>query len=157
MSLKGTKELEEAKAEIERISALNSDQQDMITSMRAEIERLNSENENLNSENEKLDAENATLVKSLETKCLELLKAKSAQKVVVSAQSMTRPVMPVASSVSAIVSAPVKRASKMSFVEANPDLKKEFRWESFWRFIDRWLIPISAVSIILYVVLRFFV
>ena len=155
MSLKDTKELEEARAEIERISALNADQQDVITSMRAEIERLNSENENLNSENEKLDAENATLVKSLETKCLELLKAKSAQKVVVSAPLTTSPVISSSSGTTATASAPVHRPVKMSYLDANPDIRRQIFWDSFFHTIDRWFLPVSVVALVIIAIRRF--
>lgn len=163
MSLKDTKELEEtkakleeARAELERMSALNVDQQLMITSMRAEIEKLCKENERLNSENAMLDAENGSLVKSLELICLENLKLKRTPKVVV-AQSTTRPVGTCAPSTVSTVSIPVKRASKVSFVDANPDLKKQLRWDCFWNFIDKWLLPISVGVVILYAIWRFFV
>ena len=157
MSLKDTKELEEARAELERMSALNVDQQLMITSMRAEIEKLCKENARLNEENAMLDAENGSLVKSLELMCLDLLKSKRTPKVV-TAQSTTRPVVYCTpSSTASTVSIPVKRASKISFVDANPDVKKQLRWDCFWRFIDKWLLPFSVGVVILYAIWRFFV
>lgn len=164
MSLKDTRELEEAraqledaKAELERMSALNADQQLMITSMRAEIVKLCNENERLNEENAMLDTENGSLVKSLELMCLELLKSKRTPKVV-AAPLTTRPVVYCTpSSTASTVSIPVKRASKVSFVDANPDLKKQLRWDCFWNFIDKWLLPISVGVVILYAIWRFFV
>lgn len=157
MSLKNTQELEEARAEIEKLTALVSDYQVQTKKMNEQIMSLNNENEKLNVENVKLDAENATLVKSLETKCLELLKSKSSPKVVVTAPSTTRPVVSFATSTSPTVSVPVKRASKMSFFDANPALKKELRWEYFWSFIDKWLFPVSVVAVFLYALWRCFV
>ena len=163
MSLKDTKDLEEARAkldeaktELERMSTLNVDQQLMITSMRTEIEKLCKENERLNEENAMLDAENGSLIKSLELICLENLKLKRTPKVVV-AQSTTRPVVYCTPSTASTGSIPVKRASKVSFVDANPDLKKQLRWDCFWNFIDKWLLPISVGVVILYAIWRFFV
>ena len=160
MSLKDTKELEEtkakleeAKADVERLSATISDQESTITSMKNVLQRLNDENETLDLENAKLDAENAALVKSLELMCLELLKSKRTPKVVV-AQSTTRPVVYCTPSTASTVSIPVKRASKVSFVDANPDIKKQLRWDCFWNFIDKWLLPLSVGVVILYAIGR---
>lgn len=163
MSLKDTKymeetkaKLEEARAELERLSAVNADQASVIMSMKTEIQRLNEENGKLNRENAMLDSENVDLVKSLERKCLEMLKVKNTPKVV-TAPSMIKPAIPITTSTSPTVSVPVKRASKMSFIDANPALKKELRWEYFWSFIDKWLFPVSVVAVILYALWRCFV
>ena len=155
MSLKNTQELEEARAEIEKLTALVSDYQVQTKKMNEQIMSLNNENEKLNVENVKLDAENATLVKSLETKCLELLKSKSSPKVVVTAPSTTRPVVYCTpSSTASTVSIPVKRASKISFVDANPDVKKQLRWDCFCRGLDKWFLPVSVGVVIIYAIWR---
>lgn len=161
MSLKDTRELEEArakleeaKAELERLSALTTDQEAMITSLKLEIESLNEENGSLNCENGKLDAENVDLVKSLELMSLENLKLKRTPKVVV-AQSTTRPVVYCTpSSTASTVSIPVKRASKVSFVDANPDIKKQLRWDCFCRSLDKWFLPVSVGVVIIYAIWR---
>ena len=156
MSLKDTKELEEArakldeaKAELERMSALNLDQQLMITSMRTEIEKLCKENERLNEENAMLDAENGSLVKSLEQICLENLKLKRTPKVVVAVPSM---INTSSASTAAVTSSgrPVKGVVKMSYAEANPDIMRELRWDHFWEIVERWLLPVFFVAIVIY-------
>lgn len=160
MSLKDTRELEEAraqledaKAELERLSALNVDQQLMITSMRTEIEKLCKENERLNEENAMLDAENGSLVKSLEQKCLELIKAKGAPRVVVSAPLTTNTSS--ASTATKSSSRPVKGVVKMSFAEANPDIMRELRWDHFWKIVERWLLPMFFVAVVIYGIGRY--
>ena len=154
MSLKSINETEDLKADIEKLTATISDQESVIMSMKTEIQRLNEENGKLNGENAKLDSENVDLVKSLERKCLEMLKVKNTPKVV-TAPSTTRPVVYCTpSSTASTGSIPVKRASKVSFVDANPDLKKQLRWDCFWNFIDKWLLPISVGVVILYAIWR---
>lgn len=162
MSLKDTKELEdvrakleEARAELERMSATISDQESTIMSMKTVLQRLNEENESLDIENAKLDAENATLVKSLEMKCLELLKSKSAPKVVVTAPLTTRPVVSASSGATATASAPVRRPVKMSFLEANPDIRRQIFWDSLFDTIDRWFLPVSVVALLMIAFWRF--
>ena len=154
MSLKDTKELEEAKAkleearaELERLSAVNADQQLMITSMRTEIEKLCKENERLNEENAMLDAENGSLVKSLELICLENLKLKRTPKVVVAVPSM---INTSSASTAAVTSSgrPVKGVVKMSFAEANPDIMRELRWDHFWEIVERWSLPVFFVAVV---------
>ena len=155
MSLKDAKyleetkaKLEEARADVERLSATISDQESTITSMKSVLQRLNDENETLDLENAKLDAENATLVKSLEMKCLELLRLKSAPRVVVSAPSMTNTSS--ASTVAKSSSRPVTGVVKMSYAEANPDIMRELRWIRFWEIIERWFLPGVIIAVVLY-------
>ena len=156
MSLKDTKEmeearakLEEARADVEKLSATISDQESAIMSMKTVLQRLNEENESLDIENAKLDAENATLVKSLEMKCLELLKSKSAPRVVVSAPLTTNSS---SASTAAVTSSgrPVKGVVKMSFAEANPDIMRELRWIRFWEIVERRSLPMVIVAVVLY-------
>lgn len=160
MSLKDTRELEEArakleeaKAELERLSALTTDQEAMITSLKLEIESLNEENGKLNRENAMLDSENVELVKSLEQKCLELVKAKNTPRVVVTAPLTNNSSASMASVSSSVK--PVKGVVKMSYAEANPDLMRELRWENFWNILERWLLPVSALAVIMYALWRY--
>ena len=155
MSLKDTKELEEtkakleeARADVERLSATISDQESTITSMKNVLQRLNDENETLDLENAKLDAENASLVKSLEMKCLELIKSKSAPRVVVTAPSTINTSSAPTAAVTS--SGPVKGVVKMSYAEANPDIMRELRWIRFWEIIERWFLPGVIVAFVLY-------
>ena len=154
MSLKSINETEDLKADIEKLTATISDQESTITSMKNVLQRLNDENETLDLENAKLDAENATLVKSLEMKCLELLRLKSAPRVVVSAPST---INTSSASTAAMTSSgrPVKGVVKMSFAEANPDIMRELRWIRFWELVERRFLPVDLVAVTLYGIWRY--
>ena len=154
MSLKSINETEDLKADIEKLTATISDQEAVIMSQKEEIQRLNEENGNLNSENAMLDSENVELVKSLEQKCLELVKAKNTPRVVVTAPLTTNKSSASMASVSSSVK-PVKGVVKMSYAEANPDLMRELRRENFWNILERWLLPVSALAVIMYALWRY--
>lgn len=153
MSLKDTREMEEAKAELERLSALTTDQEAMIASLKLEVESLNEENGKLNRENAMLDSENVDLVKSLEQKCLELIKAKSIPRVVVAAPSMTNTSSASTATVSS--SRPVSGVVKMSFAEANPYIMRKLRWDHFWKIVEKRFLPVVIVAVVLYGIGRY--